>query len=94
MTLYTYYIREDDNKPTRKATRMETGDRVKANFRRVGRPRVKWHNLAKDNTVSLFEKQSILPENSKLIMKQVTGTNRSDQHRHGERTHHRTNLRG
>ena len=38
----------------------EQGERIKADFRRVGRPRVKWYDTTRGHIIKLLRKEGII----------------------------------
>ena len=38
----------------------EQGERVKADFRRVGRPRIKWYDTTRGHIIKLLRKEGII----------------------------------
>ena len=52
LTLFGHILRAERDDPMRSVAVDDRGERLKANFRRVGRPRVKWYDVRKIATGS------------------------------------------
>ena len=60
--LYGHLVRADEDDLMKKVTMYQDGTRRRALFKRVGRPRTKWHTVTRKHTIKqLIEKHVILP---------------------------------
>ena len=60
--LYGHLVRADEDDLMKKVTMYQDGTRRKPLFKRVGRPRTKWHIVTRKHTIKqLIEKRAILP---------------------------------
>ena len=54
-------IRLDEQDPLKRISIDEAGGRVKADFRRAGRPRTKWYDTTRNHAINKLIKQGHLP---------------------------------
>jgi hypothetical protein len=68
--LYGHLIRADINTDhSRRVSIDERGKRVQANFKRVGRPRIKWYDMVRNEVVLNLISQGIIPQNWSWYMR-------------------------
>ena len=60
VVLDAHIIRADEDDPMTNISITEQRERVRADFRRVGRPRVKWYDTARGHTIKLLRKEGII----------------------------------
>ena len=60
IVLYAHIMEADEDEPMKKISVTEQGERVKTDFRRVGRPRIKWHDASRGHIITLLRKEGIL----------------------------------
>ena len=53
-------IRADEDDPMKNISVTEQGERVKADFRKAGRPRVKWYDTTGGHIIKLLRKEGII----------------------------------
>ena len=58
--MHTYVIRADEDDPRKSISITEQGERVRADFRRVGRPRVKWYDTTRGQIITPLRKEGII----------------------------------
>ena len=62
MKLYGHLVRANEDDLMKKVTMYQDGNRRKSLFKRVGRPRTKWHTVTGKHTIKQFiNKNAILP---------------------------------
>jgi len=69
VTLYGHLIRADAADPMKQATMNEEGKRKAAAFRRVGRPRNKWHPITRKHVITRLMKDNIIPNSWRWYMR-------------------------
>ena len=60
IALYAHIIRAGEDDPMSSISITEQGGRVRADFRRVGRPRVKWYSTTRGHIITLLRKAGII----------------------------------
>ena len=60
IVLYAHIIRTDEDDPMNNISITEQGERVEADFRRVGRPRVKWYDTTRRHIIKPQRKEGII----------------------------------
>ena len=60
IVLYAHIIRADEDDPMTNISITDQGERVKADFRRVGRPRIKWYDTAIGHIITLLRTKGII----------------------------------
>ena len=68
ITLYAHILRESEEDPMKKISINENGSRVKADFRRAGRPRTKWHDTVRKRIIIQLTTEGILPQDPTSVM--------------------------
>ena len=58
--LYAHIIGADEDDPMKSISVTDQGERIKADFRRVGRPRVKWYDATRGHIITLLRKEGII----------------------------------
>jgi hypothetical protein len=66
--LFAHIIRLDNSDPMKKISIEENGDRVKADFKRRGRPRMKWYNTTRARIITKLTEDGLLPPEATRIM--------------------------
>ena len=61
IVLFAHTIRLDEQDPLKRISIDETGGRVRADFRRAGRPRTKWYDTTRNHAINKLIKQGHLP---------------------------------
>ena len=61
IVLVAHTIRLDEQDPLKRISIDETGGRVKADFRRAGRPRTKWYDTTRNHAIKKLIKEGHLP---------------------------------
>ena len=56
---YAHMVRADEDDPMKSISVTEQGERVRADFRRVGRPRVKWYDATKGHIITRPRKKPL-----------------------------------
>ena len=70
LTLFGHILRAERDDPMRSVAVDDRGERLKANFRRVGRPRVKWYDVVRKIAENDLIKQEILAADWRNHMRQ------------------------
>ena len=60
IALHARIIRADEEYPMKNISITDQGERVKAEFKRVGRPRVKWYDATRGHIITLLRKEGII----------------------------------
>ena len=60
MVLYAHIIRSGEDDPMKKISITEKGERVKADFRMAGRPRIKWYDTTRGHIITTLRNKGIL----------------------------------
>ena len=60
--LYAHIIRAGEDDPMKSISITEQGERVRADFRRVGRPRVKWYDTTRGHIITLLRKEGTISD--------------------------------
>eukprot|EP00972_Heterocapsa_arctica_P046006 6787742-Heterocapsa_arctica.AAC.1 len=69
LTLFGHLLRAPEDDIIKLCSVLPSGDRVKAHFKRVGRPRLKWFDGVRKTAISELVSLNILPPNHHLIMR-------------------------
>ncbi len=69
LTLFGHLLRAPEDDILKLCSVLPSGDRVKAHFKRVGRPRLKWFDGVRKTAISELISLNILPPNHHLIMR-------------------------
>ena len=60
VVLYAHMIRAAEGDPMKSVSVTEQGERVRADFRRVGRPRVKRYDTTRGHIITLLRKEGVI----------------------------------
>ena len=63
IVLFAHTIRLEEQDPLKKISIDETGNRVRSDFRRTGRPRTKWYDTTRNHVIRKLIKEGHLPRN-------------------------------
>ena len=63
IVLFAHTIRLKEQDPFNKISTDETGNRVRSDFRRTGRPRTKWYDTTRNHVIKKLIKEGHLPRN-------------------------------
>ena len=69
IVLYAHIIRAEEDDPMKNISITEQGGRVRADFRRVGRPRVKWYGTTRGHIIKLLRKEGI--KNDQVVRHEI-----------------------
>ena len=68
IVLYAHIVRLDNDDPMKRISIDEEGDRVKSDFKRRGRPRMKWYNTTRGRVITKLIGDGLLPPEATRIM--------------------------
>ena len=71
ITLFAHLLRAPEDDETKKISVQPNGKRVWAGFRRVGRPKLKWHEVVRSATIDKLTNLNILPASWKNEMSDI-----------------------
>jgi hypothetical protein len=68
IVLYAHIVRLDNDDPMKRISIDEDGDRVKSDFKRRGRPRMKWYNTTRGKVITKLIGDGLLPPEASRVM--------------------------
>ena len=68
ITLYAHVIRANEDDPMQKISIDVTGERIKADFRRPGHPRIKWYDTTRKHIINKLKMEGILPQDEDRLL--------------------------
>ena len=68
ITLYAHVIRANEDDPMQKISIDVTGERIKADFRRPGHPRIKWYDTTRKHIIHKLKIEGILPQDEERLL--------------------------
>ena len=62
IALYAHIIRLEEDDPMKRISITEQGERVRADIRRSGRPRIKWYDTTRGHIITKLRQEGIINE--------------------------------